>query len=223
MARHTQAIHGFQAIHGWPRTGRKPSRHGGETMPPRGQLRPSCPKMTEARTQGTTDWIRNHARSNHRHRPPGVVTLGQTYGRKGRRWQVGFYQLLSGHAPISSYLAERSHTIRSSECWWCHSGERRSRYHLFFRCRRWAPESRKVWKSVGEACGRKHPKAPSACLAFQGDSDSGAGGPELPTGGEGRKIFNLASLERGRGEIEQRSQEGKGARDDGEEDRPGPR
>ena len=32
-------------------------------------------------------------------------------------------------------LAEKIHKILSGECWWCGSGERQSRHHLFFRCR----------------------------------------------------------------------------------------
>lgn len=29
------------------------------------------------------------------------------------------YQLLSGHASIGSYLAEKVNVIQPSECWWC--------------------------------------------------------------------------------------------------------
>src|SRR5437016_14664957 len=60
-----------------------------------------------------------------------------------------YYQLLSRHAAIRAYLP-RIEKITRAERWWCRSRKRQSRQHLFFRCRRWAPKSRKLWKCVGE-------------------------------------------------------------------------
>ena len=56
-----------------------------------------------------------------------------------------YFQFLSSHASIGSYLAERTHTISSSACW-CGSGKQQSGHHLFVQCRAWTPRS--------ESCGR---------------------------------------------------------------------
>ena len=58
-------------------------------------------KTTMARTQRTGEWIRKQ---------PVVMT----YEGRGRGQLAGS----SSHAPIGSYLAERSRTIQSSECCW---------------------------------------------------------------------------------------------------------
>ena len=36
----------------------------------------------------------------------------------------------------------------SDTYFWCGSGERQTRYHLFVKCRRWTPEIRKLWQRV---------------------------------------------------------------------------
>ena len=77
---------------------------------------------TEARAQGTRDWVSSHVRSSRRYRPPrGRGVRPDLREKKGGGCR--FFQLLSGHAPIGSYLAERTHTISSSTCL-CGSGKR---------------------------------------------------------------------------------------------------
>ena len=46
-----------------------------------------------------------------------------------------YYQLLSGHAAIGTYLHYKIHKTDTDECWWCDSGEPQSRHRLFTRCR----------------------------------------------------------------------------------------
>ena len=41
----------------------------------------------------------------------------------------------------------------SDTCFWCGSGERQTRFHLFVRCRRWSPEIRKLWQRVRTESG----------------------------------------------------------------------
>ena len=36
----------------------------------------------------------------------------------------------------------------NDKCFWCRSGERQTRHHLFIVCRRWTPEIRKLWQRV---------------------------------------------------------------------------
>ena len=50
-----------------------------------------------------------------------------------------YYQFLSGHAAIGSYLHEKIHKVEPSACGWCGSGERGFWYHLIARCKMWAP------------------------------------------------------------------------------------
>ena len=56
----------------------------------------------------------------------------------GKGVSSGFFQLLSEHASVGSYLDERTGTIQSNKCWWCGSGGRQSRHHLSMRCSPWA-------------------------------------------------------------------------------------
>ena len=74
-----------------------------------------------------------------------------------------YYQLLSGHAATAPHL-QRFGQAPSDRCWWCGSGERQTRYHLFVRYRRWTPEIRRLWQSIERDCG---PRAPSVRFLFR--------------------------------------------------------
>ena len=76
-----------------------------------------------------------------------------------------FYQLLSGHAATAPHL-KRIGQVRSSRCWWCNSGQRQSRFHLFFRCRRWRAEISEMWKKV-EISSEGGPRISSVRGLFQ--------------------------------------------------------
>ena len=54
---------------------------------------------------------------------------------------------MSGHAAVAEHLV-RVGQAESDECFWCGSGERQTRYHLFVKCRRWTPEIRRLWQKV---------------------------------------------------------------------------
>ena len=58
-----------------------------------------------------------------------------------------FYQLLSGHASTAEHLVTVGQA-ESNACFWCGSGERQSRFHLFVKCRRWTPEIKRLWQKV---------------------------------------------------------------------------
>ena len=126
--------------------------------------------------------------------------------RRVRKSLAGrYYQLLSGHAAISSSLHEKmtGPLIReSSICRWRSCGKRESRHHLLVECKAWAPQIRRLWKRVGKDCGWKHPKAPAvrklwkegateAILEFLVDvragcwSSAGAGAVRTPGEAEG--------------------------------------
>ena len=118
-----------------------------------------------------------------------------------------FYQLLSNHASIKFYLAEEVNIVQSSVCWWYGSGERQSRFHLFF----WVPslshpEQRHVERRR-EGLRVEAPNAPIRQAAFQ-RQESSPSGPNLSTRSEG--VITLAPPEGGETE------------DGREEDGPGP-
>ena len=108
------------------------------------------------RTQGTSSWIASHVKSSRRCRPPRGSNLRPDHRKEEKGLASRYYPLLSGHASTGAYLAEKIHKVLLSECWRCGSGERQSRYRLFFRCRArrgGAGRGGVMWEDIGEACG----------------------------------------------------------------------
>jgi hypothetical protein len=64
-----------------------------------------------------------------------------------------FLQLASGHALIGTYLT-RIKKQESDICWWCDSGRKQTRGHLFGRCRAWRKELLDLKKKVEWLKGR---------------------------------------------------------------------
>ena len=120
---------------------------------------------TETRSLETNRWIREHVKRRHRYRPPPGGRMRKEL--KGvRKERAGrFYQLLSGHAATAPHL-KRVGLIDTDSCWWCGSGERQTRLHLFSRCRRWTPEIRELWRRVEAEC-EGGPRAPSVRRLFR--------------------------------------------------------
>ena len=121
---------------------------------------------TEAVTRDTNEWIASHVRAanGRRYRPPKWRGLRRKLLRRMRKFLTGhYYQLLSGHATIGTYLHDRIQRTDTSECWWCSSGELQSR-HLFTRCQAWAPQIRSqnifCYTSSG-AFTAYHPESPA--------------------------------------------------------------
>ena len=84
-----------------------------------------------------------------------------------------YYQLLSGHAAIGSFLRGRMsgpQRLETDRCWWCNCGKRQSRHHLFTECRAWAPQIRELWQRVGKDCEWEHPRAPTLRWLWRGDA-----------------------------------------------------
>ena len=182
-------------------------------------------KTTESRSRAVTDWIRDHIRAERRYKPPPDGKMRKNLRRERKEAAARYFQLLSGHAAIGSFLAERTGSVPSSECWWCGSGKRQSRHHLFIECRQWTPEIKKLWKEVGKACEWKHPR-PTVRLLFNDDRATPAVLDFLRDTRVGR-VFTPAALEEGeedgQEEIELRPWEGEFSwNENGEEGGPGP-
>ena len=94
---------------------------------------------TENRSKATAQWVSAHVRPERRYSPPAGSGLRRKALRRVRKPLTSrYYQPLSGNAAIGSFLHERmTGPLRreSSECWWCSSGKRESRYHLFVECK----------------------------------------------------------------------------------------
>ena len=139
-----------------------------------------------------------------------------------------FYQLLSGHVAVADHLL-RVGQATEDRCWWCGSGERQTRFHLFIKCRRWEPEIKRVWQRIRSDCvwggapsirwlfGDE--KAVPAILEFLEDTRVGrvpgrillAGGPDFEE--EGLECFSLR--------VQGEGEEGTGVSSSEEEDGPG--
>ena len=118
---------------------------------------------TESRSRTTTEWVSSRTGNPRRkYRAPRGKGLRRRLLRRAPKPTAGrCYQLLSGHAAIGPYLEDNIRKTDDDRCWWCGGGKRQTRHHLFTECRAWMPQIRRLWKGIGKAHGRKHPRAPS--------------------------------------------------------------
>ena len=103
--------------------------------------------VTETRSKATAEWIRNHSGRHRRYHPPKGGKMRKSLNRTRKELASRYYQLQSGHAATAEHL-QRVGQAENDTCFWCGSGERQSRYHLFVRCRRWTPEIKWLWQRV---------------------------------------------------------------------------
>ena len=140
-----------------------------------------------------------------------------------------YFQLLSGHAATGEHLT-RIGQVNSLHCWWCGTGEKQTRYHLFVKCRRWKLEITRMWKRIRLDCGWggapsirrlfRDEKGVPAVLEFLRDTRVGkmpsqvqlAGGPEVEE--EDLEVISLL--------VQGEEEQGTGVSSSEEEDGPGP-
>ena len=117
---------------------------------------------TEARSRATAEWITDHVRTERRYRPPpGWRQLEGTRKELAGR----FYQLLSGHANIGSFL-HRIGAVDDNTCWLCDTGQRQTRFHLVARCPTLRGQQRVLWRRVERLCYWEEPRAREVRLLF---------------------------------------------------------
>ena len=104
-------------------------------------------KVTEARSNATSRWIREHSGRRRRYRPPKGGKMRKALAKTRKELAGRFYQPLLGHAATGDHLL-RVGQARKDECFWCGSGERQTRFHLFVKCKRWGPEVKRLWQRV---------------------------------------------------------------------------
>ena len=118
---------------------------------------------TEARTQGIKDWISSHAGGSRRYWPPKGSGIRPSLQKERKEVTGRYFQLLSGHELIGSYL-ERTRTISSSAFWWRGSGRQQSRHHLFVQFRARPPGNESCGGASGRPAGGSiHERKPSRC------------------------------------------------------------
>jgi len=54
---------------------------------------------------------------------------------------------------IAPFLKEKLKKSDSDQCWWCETGKRQTRDHLFKKCRRWKAEINVLWITIGKKLG----------------------------------------------------------------------
>ena len=102
---------------------------------------------TKARSAATAEWIRANSGQRRRYRPPKGGKMRKDLNGTRKELASRFYQLMSGHAATAEHL-RRVGQAESDTCFWCGSGERQTRHHLFVKCKRWTPEIRRLWQRV---------------------------------------------------------------------------
>ena len=100
--------------------------------------------------------------------------------------------------PRSDYhLHDKIHKIDTDGCWWCGSGERQSRHHLFTRCRAWAPIGQEDVERYREGVRVETPEGTLGESFVKRKGNGGSTG--LPTRHEGRP-HGYIEVPRGGGE-----------------------
>ena len=106
--------------------------------------------------------------------PPGGTGFRRKLLRRVQKLTAQhYYQLLTGHAAIGSFLHDRmtgSQTRETDECWWSNCGKRQPHHHLFTNCKAWTPQIRELWKRIGKDCRWEHPRAPALRWLWKKDA-----------------------------------------------------
>ena len=182
-------------------------------------------KTSEARSEATKEWILGHVRKERRYHPPPRGKLRKGPGKVRKELAGRFYQLLSGHAATATHL-RRVDQAPSDKCWWCGSGERQSRHHLFTRCRRWTPEIKRMWQRVERDCERETSRTPSVRLLFRDERATPAFLELLEDTKVGKMLglalFGVQEEESEVGELVLWSEDEEGPGNENEEGGPGP-
>ena len=116
-----QGVPGNEVVDGMAKTAAGDTSH---EVPDQVRWQTSLPHLarraTERRTQATTQWVRDHVRPERRYHPPGGSGLRRRMLRRvPKSVAQWYYQLLSGHAAIGSFLHDRMtgpQRLETDEC-----------------------------------------------------------------------------------------------------------
>jgi hypothetical protein len=115
-------------------------------------------KTTETRAKATKEWIETRTAKNKAYIPRKQMGLRKNQRHEKKKVASRFYQLLSGHDITAPYLKEKLRKSETDTCWWCESGKKQTRDHVFKECSMWKTEIRNLWKMVGREVGWRRAK-----------------------------------------------------------------
>jgi hypothetical protein len=108
---------------------------------------------TEVQASITKRWISQRLAGSKSYRPPQKWGLRKDLQTIPKQRAAVFLQLASGHTLIGTHLV-RIRKKESDKCWWCESGRRQTRGHLFRECRRWQREFAELRREVARITGK---------------------------------------------------------------------
>ena len=93
--------------------------------------------------------------------------------REGKAVASRYHQLLTGDTLIAPFLRDKLKKTDSDQCWWCETGKRQTRDHLFKECGRWKTEINVLWTTIGKKLGWKHRKNKKISELFREEKATG--------------------------------------------------
>jgi hypothetical protein len=110
-------------------------------------------KITERTVQETKQWISQWIGKRREYTPPRKPGLRSHLRSERKSVAARYYQLLTGHTLIAPFMKEKLKKIDPNQCWWCESGRRQTREHLFKECSAWKTQINRLWRQVGRKLG----------------------------------------------------------------------
>jgi len=112
-------------------------------------------RLAEGRTAAKGKWEADKCSKHYGYRLKGKAGSKRPIAMTSvKSLATRFYRLMSGHAPVRTYLHRFGHR-EDDKCWWCGSRTLQTREHLFRHCSRWKDQQTELWKAVGKATGWK--------------------------------------------------------------------
>jgi hypothetical protein len=109
---------------------------------------------SETQSRITKEWIQDRLKRSRSYTPKTKWGIRAALKKIPKRKAAVFIQLASGHALIGTHLVRIKKT-ESNACWWCDSGRKQSRAHLFGGCRAWKRECLTLKTGVERIKGKK--------------------------------------------------------------------
>ncbi|KAI5785716.1 hypothetical protein FPQ18DRAFT_394394 [Pyronema domesticum] len=88
-------------------------------------------KTSYIKTTATKEWIKTSTSRSKAYIPRDKTGIRKNLKNERKEIASRYYQLLTGHAVITPYLKEKLGKRESDTSWWCNSGKRQTREHLF--------------------------------------------------------------------------------------------
>jgi hypothetical protein len=109
---------------------------------------------TETQSRLTKEWIQDKLKDSRSYLPKSKWGIRAALKKVPKRTAAVFLQLASGHALVGTHLV-RIKKKESDACWWCDSGKKQTRGHLFGGCRAWKRECLALKKRVERITGKR--------------------------------------------------------------------